>query len=134
MEGQAGLEDKSQAPKAPARKVTFQHIQEVRRLARNPELGAFRVMAALEQIGIKLSQRTCGRLLELNRNLYGLEKPKRSPHTKKEMPFKASFRHQYWSFDVRYIETHQIPDHKGPFYLISILETYSKPILTLKSS
>jgi hypothetical protein len=70
-------------------------------------------MAALEQIGIKLSQRTCGRLLQLNRNLYGLEKPKRSPHTKKEMPFRASFRHQYWSVDVRYIEKHQIPDHTG---------------------
>jgi transposase len=94
-EGQAGLDDKSHVPHEPARKVSFQEIQEVRRLARNPDLGAFRVMAALEQIGIKLSQRTCGRLLELNRKLYGLEKPKRSPHTKKEMPFKASFRHEY---------------------------------------
>jgi transposase len=69
-EGHAGLEDKSHAPHELARKVSFQDIQEVRRLARNPDLGAFRVMAALEQIGIKLSQRTCGRLLELNRNLY----------------------------------------------------------------
>jgi hypothetical protein len=70
-------------------------IQEVRRLARNPELGAYRIMAALEQIGIKLSRATCGRLLSLNRNLYGLEKPKRSPHVKKEMPFKARFRQEY---------------------------------------
>jgi hypothetical protein len=31
-EGQAGLEDKSHAPHEPARKVTFQDIQEVRRL------------------------------------------------------------------------------------------------------
>jgi len=57
-------------------------------LARNPEIGTYRVMAAWEQIGIKLSQRTCGRLLELNRKLYGLETPKRSPHAKKEMPFR----------------------------------------------
>ncbi len=69
MEGHAGLEDKSHAPREPARKVSFQDIQEVRRLGRNPELGAYRVMAALEQIGINLSQRTCGRLLELNRKL-----------------------------------------------------------------
>jgi transposase len=134
MEGYAGLEDKSHAPHEPARKVSFQDIQEVRRLARNPDLGAYRVMAALEQIGIKLSQRTCGRLLELNRNLYGLEKPKRSPHMKKEMPFRASFRHQYWSVDVRYIEKHQIPDHVGPVYLISILENYSRAVLASKVS
>src|SRR5260370_16955624 len=88
----------------------------------------------MEQSGMKLSQRTCGRLLELNRNLYGLEKPKSSPHVRKEMPFRASFRHQYWSVDVRYIETHQIPDHKGPVYLISILENYSRPVLPSKVS
>jgi putative transposase len=133
-EGHAGLEDKSHAPHEPARKVTFQEIQKVRRLARNPEIRAYRVMAALEQIGIKLSQRTCGRLLELNRNLYGLEKPKRSPHSKKEMPFKAHFRHQYWSVDVRYIEKHHIPDHEGPVYLISILENYSRAVLASKVS
>jgi transposase len=133
-EGHAGLDDKPPVPDEPARKVTFQAIQEVRRLARNPDLGAYRVMAALEQIGIKLSQRTCGRLLELNRNLYGLEKPKRSPHIKKEMPFKASFRHHYWSVDVRYIEKHHIPDHSGPVYLISILENYSRAVLASKIS
>jgi transposase len=68
-EGHAGLDDTPPIPHEPARKVSFQDIQEVRRLARNPDLGAYRVMAALEQSGIKLSQRTCGRLLELNRNL-----------------------------------------------------------------
>jgi hypothetical protein len=35
------LEDKSHAPHEPARKVTFEDIQEVRRLARNPEIGAY---------------------------------------------------------------------------------------------
>lgn len=40
-EGHEGLKDKSHAPHEPARKVTFQDIQEVRRLARNPDLGAF---------------------------------------------------------------------------------------------
>ena len=33
------------------------------------ELGAYRVRAALEQIGIHLSQATCGRLLALNRKI-----------------------------------------------------------------
>src|SRR5947209_7284922 len=97
-EGYAGLDDKSRAPHNPARKVTMRDINEVKKLASNPDLGAYRVMAALEQLGIKLSQATCGRLLALNRNLYGLPQPKGStPREKKEMPFKASFRHEYWS-------------------------------------
>lgn len=133
-EGHAGLDDKSNAPTRPARKVSFQDIQEVRRLARNPDLGAYRVMAALEQIGIKLSRATCGRLPVFNRTLYGLEKPKRSPHTKKEIPFRASFRNQYWSVDVRYIEQHQIPDHTGPVYPISVPENYSRAVLASKFS
>lgn len=120
-EGYAGLEDKSRAPHHPARKVTMRDINEVKKLASNPDLGAYRVMAALEQIGIKLSQRTCGRLLALNRSLYGIEIPKEdTPRQKKEMPFKATFRHEYWSVDVRYIEEHRIPDVNGPIYLISI--------------
>lgn len=62
----AGLYDKSSAPKSPHRKVTLRAIQEVKKLAENPELGAFRVSAALEQMGIKLSPATCGRVLSLN--------------------------------------------------------------------
>lgn len=134
-EGHAGLDDKSRAPHQPARKVSMQDMQEVRRLARNPALGAYRVMAALEQIGIKLSQATCGRLLSLNRSLYGLEEPKgKAPRERKPMPFKATFRHEYWSVDVRYIEEHLLPDVKGPVYLISILENYSRAVLASKIS
>jgi transposase len=133
-EGDAGLDDKSRAPHNPARKVTMRDINEVKKLAGNPDLGAYRVMAALEQIGIKLSQRTCGRLLALNRSLYGIEVPKGAPRQKKEMPFKATFRHEYWSVDVRYIEEHQVLDVKGPIYLISILENYSRTILASKIS
>ncbi len=133
-QGYAGLDDKSRAPHHPARKVTLREINEVKKLASNPDLGAYRVMAALEQLGIKLSQRTCGRLLALNRNLYGIEVPKGAPHEKKEMPFKATFRHEYWSIDVRYIEDHHVPDVKGPIYLISILENYSRAVLASKIS
>jgi transposase len=133
-EGFVGLHDKSHAPHEPARKVTFEDMNEVRRLARNPDLGAYRVRAALEQMGIKLSQATCGCLLALNRRLYGLDTPKRSPGSKKEMPFKARFRHEWWSVDVRYIEEHQVPDHPGPMYQITILENYSRAVLASKLS
>jgi putative transposase len=133
-EGYAGLDDKSCAPHHPARKVTLRDINEVKKLASNPDLGASRVMAALEQMGIKLSRATCGRLLALNRRLYGIEGPKGAARQKKEMPFKATFRHEYWSVDVRDIEEHQVPEVKGPIYLISILENYSRTILASKIS
>ena len=38
------------------------------------------------------------------------------------------------SYHVRYIEKHQIPDHEGPVYLISILENYSRAVLASKVS
>lgn len=85
-------------------------------------------------MGISLSQARCGRLLALNRHLYGLSTPKGEGRKKKEMPFKASFRHEYWSVDVRYIEKHHLPDHQGPVYLISILENYSRAVLASKIS
>src|SRR3989442_8377226 len=50
------------------------------------------------------------------------------------MLFRASFRHQYLSVDVRYIEKHRIPDVKGPVYLLSILENYSRAVLASKIS
>jgi putative transposase len=134
-EGYAGLDDKSRAPHNPARRVTMREINEVKKLANNPDLGAYRVMAALEQIGIKLSQATCGRLLALNRSLYGMEiKRGGVPRQRKEMPFKASYRHKFWSVDVRYIEEHRVPDVAGPIYLISILENYSRAVLASKIS
>ena len=86
----------------------------------NPELGEYRVSAALEQLGIKLSPRTCGRILALNRALYHLQMPKKGGRPKKEMPFKADYRHQYWSVDIRYLDMHQLGG--GMIYCISILE------------
>jgi hypothetical protein len=62
------------------------------------------VRAALEQMGITLSQATCGRLLSLNRKLYGLAQSRGgAQHVPKGMPFKASFRHEYggrWMSDT----------------------------------
>jgi transposase len=63
----AGLPDKSSRPHQPATKTTLRAMQEVKKLQINPELGEYRVSAALEQLGIKLSPRTCGRILALNR-------------------------------------------------------------------
>ncbi len=93
-EGHAGLDDKpSSAPLEPVRKVTMSAMTELRKLVNDsPELGAYRVRAALEQIGIHLSQTTCGRLLALNRKLYGLSVPSGgAPRERKEMPYKAHF-------------------------------------------
>jgi putative transposase len=135
-EGHAGLDDRpSSAPHNPARKVTMHSINEVRKLAEDsPELGAYRVRAALEQIGIHLSQATCGRLLALNRNLYGLTPANETtPRERKAMPFKAHFRHEYWSVDVRYIEEHSL-GFPEPVYLISVLENYSRAVLASKIS
>jgi hypothetical protein len=46
--------------------LSTQVCHSAKKLASNPDLGAYRVMAALEQMGIKLSRATCGRLLALN--------------------------------------------------------------------
>jgi len=135
-EGHAGLDDRpTSAPHSPARKVTMGAITEVRKLVgESPELGAYRVRAALEQIGIHLSQATCGRLLALNRKLYGLPASKApSERKRKEMPFKAHFKQEIWSVDIRYIEEHNL-GFPEPVYLISVLENYSRACLASKIS
>jgi hypothetical protein len=65
------------------------------------------VSAALEQMGIKLSRATCGRLLALNRDLYHLQMP-RQERPKAAMPFRAERRHQFWSVGaIRFAETNE---------------------------
>jgi putative transposase len=95
----AGLEDKSHAHPG-VRKVDLKAVLEVKKLSENPLIGAYRVSAALEQMGIKLSRATCGRLLALNRDLYHLQVPcKERP--KADMPFRAERRHQFWRKSVK---------------------------------
>ena len=125
-EGVYGLDDKSHARKAGVRKVDLRAMALVRELQENPELGEFRVHAALKQLGIDLSPRTCGRILALNRRLYGLPGPARVPHEPQEMPFKASRRRQYWTVDIRYLN-HHLDDERVS--CISILDNYSRAIL-----
>jgi transposase InsO family protein len=98
----------------------------VKELQENPLLGEFRVHAALKRLGIVLSPRTCGRILALNRKLYGLPKPERAARAPQPMPFKAARRHQYWSADIRYLD-HSLGDFK--VYSITILDNYSRAII-----
>lgn len=122
----AGMPDKSRAPHRPATKVTLRAIATVKELQENPLLGEFRVHAALKRLGIFLSPRTCGRILALNRKLYGLPKPAPVPRDPKPMPFKAARRHQYWSADIRYLD-HGLGDCK--IYSVTILDNYSRAVV-----
>src|SRR5436305_3221021 len=123
-EGVRGLDAKPKTNKG-VRKATLSVRNEIRKLQENPLLGEWRVHTALLRMGIEVSPATCGRIMAANRQLYGLEKPKRHPRTKLEMPFKAERRHQFWSADVRYIEEHLLPDPK-PVYVITIFENFSR--------
>jgi putative transposase len=122
----AGMPDKSRAPHQPATKVTLRAMATVKELQENPLLGEFRVHAALKRLSIFLSPRTCGRILALNRKLYGLPKPEPVPREPKPMPFKAARRHQYWSADIRYLD-HGLGDFK--VYSITILDNYARAII-----
>jgi|GEM_PF-224575 len=135
-EGYAGLDNRaSSAPHHPARKANMEAISEVRKIVKDtPDLGAYRVRAALEQMGIHLSQASCGRLLALNRKLYGVSAPQGgAPRERRAMPFKAHFKHEIWSVDIRYIEEHNL-GFPEPVYLISVLENYSRFCLASKIS
>jgi hypothetical protein len=83
----------SRARKAP-RVVTMEIANEIRKKQEKPLMGEWRMHAALLQEGIKVSPRTCGRIMAKHRALYGWDKPKAPPKPKKEMPFKASRRHE----------------------------------------
>jgi len=130
-EGEQGLADRAPGRPKGVRKVDLATMDAIRRMQENPELGAFRIHAALEQKrGIEVGPRTVGRIMAVHRGLYGLGKPKRSPHQKKPMPFRAHERHEVWTADVRYAD-HNLPpaELEGNAYVISVLENYSGAIL-----
>ncbi|NJO81878.1 MAG: transposase [Blastochloris sp.] len=126
-DGLAGLYAQSRAPKRPRRKATFDVITRVRRLQRNPRMGAFRVRAALRQEGIQVSLRTCGRVLAQNRAVLQSLTPPVAPRPARPMPFHATRPHQYWSADIRYLDMHQLGS--GKIYVVTILDNYSRAIL-----
>jgi transposase len=129
IEGVRGLDAKSHARTPGPRAADLRAMATIRTLQENPELGEFRIHAALKQMRIHISPRTCGRILALNRRLYQLPRPPKAPHAKKEMPFKAERRHQFWTVDVRYLDHHLDELGDQPVYCISILENYSRAIL-----
>jgi putative transposase len=120
------MEDKSHAPRQPARKTDLAAINAVRKLQVNPDLGAFRIHAVLLRREIELSPHICGWILALSRELYGLRGPSKQTHEPKKMPFKAVRRHQYRIVDLPYLD-HNLEG--GNVYCISILENYSRAIL-----
>ena len=85
-EGLAGLEDRPHGRPPGVRKVDLKAMAAIRRLQENPNLGEFRMHAALAQIGIHLSPRTCGRVMVMHRALYGLEKPRGRPRRSGRCP------------------------------------------------
>ena len=127
-EGWPGLEDRPPGPRQPARKVDLRAMAAIRRLQANPELGEFRIHAALAQQGIDLSPRTCGRILALRRALGAPKPADTTPREPRPMPFASAYRHHHWSVDVRYIEDHGLADPK-PVYVISVLENYPRALL-----
>ncbi len=124
-EGLPGLADQSRAPRYPARKVDLKALAAIRRLQANPELGGFRVSAALEQQRIFLSPRTCRRILALHRDLGAARRPEAPRREPRPHPFAATRRHQVWSVDIRYIEDHGLATTK-PVYVIAVLENFSR--------
>ena len=126
-EGEEGLKDRPVGRPKGVQKVDLRAMLEARKMQENPELGEFRVQAALERIGIHLGRRTMGRILAANREAEGLRKPSRGRKEKRKMPFEASHRHEYWTSDVRYV-SHSIPE-TGQAYVVAILENYSRAIL-----
>jgi hypothetical protein len=103
-EGFEGLADRSPGRPPGVRKADFAAVEAIRKLAKNPGLGAFWVHAALLQMGFDLSRATCGRILAHVRELYGYEKPRGGGGPPRAMPFAASGRHEVWSADVRHLD------------------------------
>src|SRR5215217_116857 len=129
-EGAEGLADKPYGRPVGVRKVTLAAIEEVRKLARNPQIGAFRVHAALKQNGFDLSRTTCGRILAQVREIYGYDTPKSGGGSKKAMPFASERHHQYWTADVRYLD--MLGEEllaEGMVYAVTIMENYSRAML-----
>ena len=129
-DGIQSLQGKKAGRPAGVRKATLPVIATIKEMQDTSEIGEFRMSAYLKQRhGIELSPRTCGRIMATNRELYGMAKPTRPPRAKKPMPFAATVPLQYWSVDICYIEHHQLPDQAGPFYIITILDNYSRKIV-----
>ena len=99
----AGLADKSRAPHAPARKTWLPLMIEIYHLQkRHPDAGRFRMWSLLARP--EISERTVGRVMALNKQLYHDIPHVRSPSAKRDPaphPYKAHAPHDYWFIDGR---------------------------------
>ena len=127
-EGIEGLDDRPNTGGG-VWKADLKAYATVRRIQENPELGAFRVRAALAREGIHLSARTVGRILAVNRRIYGLGKPKGPVKEKREMPFRAERRHQFWTSDIRHLDVVDEDSIGSRAYAITVLDNYSRAVV-----
>jgi putative transposase len=112
------------------RKADFAAVEAIRKLARNPGLGAFRVHAAMRQMGFDLSRATCGRILAMIRKVYGYEKPEGGSGARRAMPFAASARHEVWSADVRHLDMVDESLVGSKAYAVTVMDNYSRAMLS----
>jgi transposase InsO family protein len=124
----AGLQDKSRAPHAPARKVWLPLMIEVDHLQkRHPDAGKFRIWSLLAHPDI--SVRTVARIMALNKKVYDdiphvrIRGPKLPPQPH---PYKASRPHQYWFIDGRMMD---FALHGVRWWSLVMLDGYSRTIL-----
>jgi hypothetical protein len=99
----ASLEDKSSAPKTPARKAWLPVMLEMYHLQkRHPDAGGFRIWRLRGKTD--LAGRTVERIMAVNRHVYD-DLPhvgrKRTQTEPQSQPFKASGAHAYWFIDGR---------------------------------
>ncbi|MBA3703342.1 MAG: DDE-type integrase/transposase/recombinase, partial [Rubrobacteraceae bacterium] len=127
--GFEGLADGPPGRPPSVRKTDFAAVEAIRKLAQNPGLGAFRVHAALRQMGFDLSRATCGRILARIREVYGYEKPESGDGSKRAMPFAATERHEVWSADVRHLDMVEEELVGSKAYSVTVMDNYSRAIL-----
>jgi transposase InsO family protein len=92
--------------------------------------GAFRVHAAMRQMGFDLSRAACGSLLARVREVYGYEKSQGGGGARRAMPFAASERNEVWSADVRHLDMVDEGLVGTKAYAVAVLDNYSRAILT----
>jgi transposase InsO family protein len=124
----ASLEDGSHAPKTPRRKVWLPVMLEVYHLQkRHPDAGRFRIWSVLGNV--EISERTVGRVMALNKRIYGdipHAAKKRNKKVPQPHPFKASFAHEYWFIDGRMMDF-EIDGVR--WWSLIILDGYSRTML-----
>ena len=124
----ASLEDKSSAPKTPARKAWLPVMLEMYHLQkRHPDAGGFRIWSLRGKTD--LSVRTVERIMALNRQVY-TDIPhvgrKRTQTEPQRHPFKASVAHEYWFIDGRMMD---FALDGVKWWSLIVLDGYSRTLL-----